>query len=176
MIFYLLHNWKFLNAIFDDNNNNNNNNNKTRTFIVGAISYILIHAFINSDIGSNKIICLFKNYFWYFMLIDVITMSSIYKLFNKQTILNEVKDFVDDKTSNQPPKRIKSNKIDDILDEIPLSNLTSNITNDDINVEKISPIDKITYNSIKDNLKKHIIDEDTDSEKSFNIMDNKKNG
>jgi hypothetical protein len=55
----------------------------SRTFILGAMAYVLFHGFLNSPQMVNYN---YKNYFWWIFAIDFVTMAIMYK--NK--ILNEL--------------------------------------------------------------------------------------
>jgi hypothetical protein len=55
----------------------------SRTFILGAMAYVLFHGFLNSPQMVNYN---YNNYFWWIFAIDLVTMAIMYK--NK--ILNEL--------------------------------------------------------------------------------------
>jgi hypothetical protein len=58
-----------------------------RTLIIGGISYILLHGYLNGPKLSSYV---FKDYFWWIFAIDIIAMSVIYRNFYGQSILNEI--------------------------------------------------------------------------------------
>jgi TRAP-type mannitol/chloroaromatic compound transport system substrate-binding protein len=84
MFFYIFH---YINHYVIPSNISNGQKN-TRTFILGAMAYVLFHGFLYS---SRMIRYNYKNYFWWIFAIDFVTMAIVYKNYYSNSIFNEFK-------------------------------------------------------------------------------------
>lgn len=87
MFCYLIHNLPWGNDLQLGKRN-------VRTFIMGTVCYILLHALlyaskVNFTPMVSAIVYTIRRYFWWIVLADAISMSIIYKLYYGRNILNE---------------------------------------------------------------------------------------
>jgi hypothetical protein len=69
-----------------------NGKKNVRTFIIGTICWILLASFLFSKtiVHTNFFIVTLKNFFQWFLVIDICSIAVIYKLYYNKSIFNEV--------------------------------------------------------------------------------------
>lgn len=119
MFYYIIHNL----PIWTDLPNGKRN---VRTFLLGTVCYILLHALLFSKIGEEKhYIKLFRNYIYYLWAADAIAMAVIYKQFYKKSILSEVGNMIEDVKPSKPVQPAVKQMPTQTAKQIPLVNAVS---------------------------------------------------
>lgn len=88
MFFYIIHHI-MQSDMFKDLPDGKKN---VRTFLFGSICWILLASFLFSKTieHTNFFIVTLKNFFQWFVVIDICTIAVIYRLYYKRSIFNEV--------------------------------------------------------------------------------------
>ena len=95
MFYYLIH--QIMQMKFMDDKENGKKN--VMTFLFGSILYFLLYGYLRSPTTNinNFVMYALKNFFHWFILIDMICMAVIYKLYYNRSIFNEMSETVFDK-------------------------------------------------------------------------------
>lgn len=90
MFFYLIHNLPWGSQL-------ENGKRNVRTFLIGSVCYILLHALLYANTKNfigipmlSSFLYLAQRYFWWILLADSAAMSITYKLFYGRSILTEL--------------------------------------------------------------------------------------
>ncbi len=97
MFFYIFHQINHNIRYLDDSEGAVN----TRTLILGGIAYIITHAIISTP-GSS--LYFYKDYLWYFFLLDCCVMAVHYKLYFGRSILKELNSYETDEYNEKEHK------------------------------------------------------------------------
>ncbi len=164
MFFYIFHQINHNIRYLDDSEGAVN----TRTLILGGIAYIIIHAIISTP-GSS--LYFYKDYLWYFFLLDCCVMAVHYKLYFGRSILKEFNDYETDEydMKNHKYKKQKNNKtILKVIQDVNIkedNNKSISKVIQDVNI--LSEVNK-TINEIKE----ENIEEKSSSKKSSENKNN----
>jgi hypothetical protein len=112
MFFYIFHQINHNIRYLDDSEGAVN----TRTLILGGIAYIITHAIISTPDSS---LYFYKDYLWYFFLLDCCVMAVHYKLYFGRSILKELNSYETDEYDEKEHKykNKKSLKQENIIKE-----------------------------------------------------------
>lgn len=105
MYFYLFHKLNHAIDPLDSKESEGHGARNVRTLLFGGIAYIFTAAFLFSHIYQNLISSVFflfalRDWFMWFVILDILVMAIIYKKYWGDTILFEVKDAFATKENN----------------------------------------------------------------------------
>ena len=156
MFFYLIYNSTLVSNEIDEKNK------YTKVFLYGCISYIVLHATLFIG-GKEALLYSLKNYFWLFLILDVITLILTYNSKNKNKItldliISKFKLFIPN-IHKQTNSILKNNQNKQNLNSQSQNNLNSQQNNRQ-NIKK-----KVSFNENNDsNIIYDYVSSDSDSD------------
>ncbi len=161
MFFYIFHQ---INHKIKGKNDTDGSVN-TRTLILGGSSYIILHALLYKP---SSPLYFYKDYLWYFFMLDICVMAVIYKLYYGRNIFFELNPYEEDEYNEKKHKYVIKNKKNKISKTS--TDKKSNDINENIIISKKSnnEISKTTTDTETNEIKENVIIEQNDNLKESN--------